>query len=181
MSRQSKTNKYAYAAGLIDGEGCIHIKRYTDRDFIGDYCYSLMVIINMSDGESLDYMKGCFGGNIHKNSQSKYGKLPAWTWELYGRKAAEFLKRIFPFLRIKKAQAELAMRFQLSIRKKNIGVVPLPQTEREFRHWCYEQMKRLKATHNPPRAGVTTECEYSSDEGKLQSELVLNETQEAAT
>lgn len=180
MSRQSKTGQYAYAAGIIDGEGCISIRKVPLKNRIGIYEYSLTVLVNQTDGEAVDFLRGCFGGSIYKTHFDKQ-RLAVYRWELRGNKASEFLKHIFSFLRIKKAQAELAQRFQLSIIKgadkrheRNQRGTPLTQFEREFRLWCYEEMQKMKAIHHPSRAVVTTECEQSSQEGKRQSELTSN-------
>lgn len=116
-----KTWQLGYAAGLIDGEGCItigrHHKTIRGNNFIE---YRLEVIVNQTDGGAIDFMYGTFGGYIHKrNSKPNPNYRPfLYRWEIRGEKAMKFLKRIIPFLKIKKQQAELAIQFQ-SIRTRN--------------------------------------------------------------
>jgi len=37
---------------------------------------------------------------------------PQWEWKLEAGKAMEFLKLVYPYLRLKKPQAEIAIKFQ---------------------------------------------------------------------
>lgn len=169
MSRQSKTNDYAYAAGIIDGEGCIQIRKTAVKRIIDGFAYSLTILVNMCDGEALDFLFGKFGGSIYrtKNYEDGIKKLPVYRWEIRTKKAAEFLKRLVPFLRIKKAQAELAIRFQAHVKDYSQGI---SDNEREFREWAYQEMRKLKEIHNSSRAVVETECKHASNEAKLQSD-----------
>ena len=82
--------------------------------------YRLEVILNQTDGRAVDFMYGTFGGYIHKrNNKPKPNYRPfLYRWEIRGEKAMKLLKRLIPFLRIKKEQAELAIQFQ-SIRTRN--------------------------------------------------------------
>lgn len=176
MSRQSKTNNYAYAAGLVDSDGCIQIKRHVVIENTNMYRYSLAILTNMCDGEAIDYLKGVFGGNVfytRNYSKDNSFRLPVFRWEITGKKAKEFLKRILPFLRIKKTQAQLAIRFQEHV--DSIGFnkfKPLSGHEYKFREEVYNEMKRLKTIHNPSVfVAATTERENSSKEGMLQSDL----------
>lgn len=116
-----KTWELGYAAGLIDGEGCItigrHHKTIKGMSFIE---YRLEVVISQTDGRALDFMYGLFGGYLYKRN-SKPGptyKPFIYRWEIRGEKAMKFLKRLIPFLKIRKQEAELAIQFQ-SIRTKS--------------------------------------------------------------
>ena len=150
-----KTWERGYAAGLIDGEGCISIKKVSNFNTKRNVEYSLQININMTDIESLDFMFGGFGGRLYKNLQSIENRLPVNRWEITREPAKKFLKQILPFLKVKKSQAELAIRFQ-ELRKKeereNGRYRPIPQFKLDKYEQFYQAMRNMKISN----AGVTT-------------------------
>ena len=149
-----KTWERGYAAGLIDGEGCIQIKKVMPRGKRNTE-YSLAININMTDIESLDFMFGVFGGKLYKNIQRIENCLPVHRWEITRDQAKKFLKQILTFLKVKKSQAELAIRFQ-ELRKKeareNGRYRPISQFKLDKYEQFYQEMRNLKTSN----AGVTT-------------------------
>lgn len=128
-----KKTDLAYAAGIIDGEGCINI----DKDHRGHY--RLHVIVCTTDEWLVIWLKLGFGGcawAVRKRRQ--------WRWEICYRKGAAFLQLILPYLQLKGAQAELAIRFQL---RKRIGAPTLDERARKL---VLEQADAilLKKMHN---------------------------------
>jgi len=118
MNRQTKL---AYAAGVIDGEGCISI--YRCRVFgNGIYGgriknYRMKVNITQKDGRIIDWFVGNFGGTAYlhwKGTKTGYSH----EWVISHQKASAFLKQILPFLIYKKPQAEIAIRFQDRIKQR---------------------------------------------------------------
>lgn len=150
-----KTWERGYAAGLIDGEGCISIKKVNNFNTKRNVEYSLQININMTDIESLDFMFGAFGGRLYKNLQSLENHLSVHRWEITRESAKKFLKQILPFLKVKKIQAGLAIRFQ-DLRKKeerkNGRYRPIFQFKLDRYEQFYQEMKRLKISN----ADVTT-------------------------
>ncbi len=106
----------AYIAGIVDGEGYIGIKtngwgkngrpRYVIRVGVGNSDISLIQLLQVEFGGSV------YGGNRHLTRTDGSPYRPFWKWELCSRKAASFIESILPYLRIKKPQAELALKFQ---------------------------------------------------------------------
>lgn len=100
----------SYAAGLFDGEGCIHIaKRFTRK---GRLRYNLL--FNMANNKSpsvLEFMKKLFGGSNIQTVFKKKGN-PHWIWFISGYKAEEMLLKLKPYLMIKKEECKLALEFQ---------------------------------------------------------------------
>lgn len=142
LSRQAKL---AYAAGLIDGEGCISISKKVIRN--GKYAgssqsnYGLAVVVTQRDGKIVDWLYGNFGGSIYLHWK---GTPTGWSheWVLQYKNAAAFLKQILPFLVYKTPQAQIAVRFQdrmtASANKK------LSEHEFQVRHKMYEEIGALK-------------------------------------
>lgn len=141
--KKSKQSILAYAAGLIDGEGCICIYRKKIRN--GKYAgilknYHLQVIVTQKDGKIIDWLLGNFGGSVYlhwKGTNTGYSH----EWVLNYQKAAKFLKQILPFLIHKKTQAEIAIRFQERI---NIGKMHLNEYELSIRDKFYQDIGALK-------------------------------------
>lgn len=97
----------AYMAGLVDGEGCIRIQKCKNT-------YSLYLRIGMKDSIALKMFRDAFGGSVFERDRfykqfSKRFRIFEWT-VVCGR-AAFVLKSIIRHLRIKRPQAELAIRF----------------------------------------------------------------------
>ena len=150
-----KTWERGYAAGLIDGEGCIQIKRVGNNGKSRNPEYNLQVSINMTDEEPLKFMLGCFGGSIYHTKQHGYGFREVYRWEITRKPAEKFLKQILSFLKNKKKQAELGIRFQqqrITQTHAHGKYQPFPQYVLDKYHSFYEEMRKLKS----PVAGATT-------------------------
>lgn len=87
----------AYAAGLMDGDGCISISMNYRK---GTYTWQLCV--EQIDKAAVLWMKQRFGGKLYSTKQG------AWRW-FEGRRdrCQEICGLIFPFLILKQKQAGL--------------------------------------------------------------------------
>jgi hypothetical protein len=104
----------AYYAGLMDGEGSIGIAKHKSKTCKRGVTLELNVQISMSDPLLLKDLKATFGGSITPVKHSQ--RLQMWHWCIVSRKAAAFLQTIFPYLRLKKYRAQLALEFQAAKR-----------------------------------------------------------------
>lgn len=113
-----KVEELAYMAGLFDGEGCVHIARIHTKK--RNLTYQLVCKISMYSLPTLEIFKDSFGGSIRREltdeKHNKYGLLHSWA--IWGNSSISFLGQLMPYLRIKKAEANLAIEFQS---KKAIG------------------------------------------------------------
>jgi hypothetical protein len=96
-----------YAAGLFDGEGFVTIQREKGNTIR----YNLITGIQMTNRAGIEYLAANFGGKIRKYLHKNPNFLPAYTWVLYGHKAHHFLKTILPFLKVKRQDAEIGIKF----------------------------------------------------------------------
>ncbi len=114
----TETDK-AYAAGLIDGEGCISISRVnykrTSRKTGGSSIAGTLHIA-MTDRAAVDYVRQAFG-NVGREATTdkseRYARLgwkPTYHWVLSTQQAAAVLKEVLPYLRVKRRQAELLIK-----------------------------------------------------------------------
>ena len=84
-----------------------------------------------------------------------------WFWTLDSQKAADVLAVLKPFLAIKTAEVDVALRFQATKRvftngrSRKLGLTAEEIAEREF---CYIELQRLKRVHNDP----AVQAAYSS-------------------
>lgn len=105
-----------YAAGIIDGEGCITL-RYHNKD--GRSRPLLQVSVGNTDQWLVEWLRSSFGGNITYRQRVQKNWKPLWLWSAENKIAGEFLELIIPYLRLKKPQAELAIEFQSRKRPRN--------------------------------------------------------------
>lgn len=148
MTRQER---YAYIAGIIDGDGCISIYRNTDNG------WTLRICVDMQSKKVIDFLIGSFGG--HCNMIAKPGvKYGIYYWYICGSKAYDMLKHIKLYLVEKKAQASLAMKFFLH--QKNYGVRQLTEQETKERERYKERLTKLKTVFLTPCIALAeTKCE----------------------
>ena len=102
---------YAYAAGIIDGEGSIDIYRVSRKG--KNPRYSTRLVVGMTDPWIPKLLQNHFGGSVYviKHGDTQNWK-DTWFWSIQARKAENTLRLILPYLQIKQRHAELALSFQ---------------------------------------------------------------------
>ena len=99
-----KKIELAYLAGFFDGEGCISLYTSHGRRY-------LTVSVSQTNRFILESFRFAFGGQVYEG-QKHNGKRDIWRWTATTKIAAEFLKQIYPFLKLKKGEATIALEFQ---------------------------------------------------------------------
>lgn len=131
----------AYIAGFVDGEGYIGItKASRTNEPYGFTTYCLKVIVTNTNNEILILLKDNFNGNIYPVTVHEIHK-PIYKWFVNAGQALQFIKSIYPYLRIKKPQADIAIEYS-----ENITFRPSFRTsksELELRESYYQKMKIL--------------------------------------
>lgn len=142
-----------YIAGYIDADGCIAIAKVKNRYNKGFPSYYLRLTVMGIDKNITEDLKDFFGGSIHCK-MSKHGSSCykphhriQWRWEASGNIAMQALKKLTPYLRAKKKQAEIGIKFQtekdFSWRKRYRGKsVPIEEVNK--RELLYKKMRQLK-------------------------------------
>lgn len=133
-----KKHDLIYAAGFIDGEGCI-----TTSGMVG----SFRLTISSTDKCILEWFEETFGGYINNQYVPKNPKHNiAWKWVI--TKQADllvFLKVVLPHLKLKKSQAEVVIK-HLKTYSFCHGKKPSPERQSDFKK-AYDQLKYLKTVH----------------------------------
>lgn len=95
-----------YAAGLVDGEGCITSKATKSGAGMG-----IRVVVGMATKaqEVLGRLHATYGGTLITQEPRNKDHARITTWTVNGREAAEFLRRIEPHLILKSEQARIAL------------------------------------------------------------------------
>lgn len=135
-------NELSYWAGFFDGEGCISIYKYQNKDqWHKSLTYSAMIQLAICDKEILDQLDILFKGTRAVRKHSRPNSRPQYYWQRRGNKAVEIIKQLLPFLRLKKPQGELALEFH-----KQKGRNPsrlLSPSELRLRDEYYWRMRKL--------------------------------------
>lgn len=133
----------AWAAGFVDGEGCIaliyHKRPIKDRFY---ECYALRISVTNTDMRCLERLKGMFGGSINGlRHKDRPNNKPCWTWYCTSANAERALRALLPYLFSKKEQAAAGLES-----RKYIQTNGLPRTEesRAAQAAILSQLKRLK-------------------------------------
>jgi hypothetical protein len=139
--RISKTD-LAWAAGIIDGEGCIYIDRSLGKKH-ATTGYTLRLEVTMGHKQAVNQLHKLFGGTFRKSRSFGKKNNIAWTWIVCANQAETTLKIIRPYLIIKAQEAKLALRFRL-IRRSSWGRIATSAKVLAQREKFYWQLRKLK-------------------------------------
>jgi hypothetical protein len=153
---------WAYAAGLVDGEGCIAVVRFFEprRD---RFYYGVQVVIANTDRAVLEWVEATWGGLVVPVAASGRGERAkdSWAWRCGTPLARSFLVGLQPWLRIKVKQCQnaLTMAELLQKSRRTLGRARLPQAwldEQERHYWIQRELNHRgsgpftkKAMHSP--------------------------------
>jgi hypothetical protein len=99
----------AYAAGMIDGDGCIGVyNTRTKKDKRAAY-YQLTVRVCKRSPRIPYWFTQHFPGTVHTGKTAK--GYPTWTWQVRNVEAEAVLREIVTYLVLKQDQAKTALEF----------------------------------------------------------------------
>ena len=140
MDEPTEREWLAWAAGIIDGEGCISLRPQYGRHR-RDHQFYLCVDVTNTDLRMLDHLKRLFGGSIRRCKPIP-NRRPIWQWSLSSAQAGEALNNLLPFLVTKHNQAELGLLSRRYMRRK--GARRQSIDEANALEWLDRQLKTLK-------------------------------------
>lgn len=156
----------AYVAGLFDGEGYIRIA--TRRKNANHLRMQLYAGIGMTYRPVIEELQRSFGGSRSCNDHSKRNPKhrPQHVWNVCSVQAAQFLRKIYPFLSVKREEVKLALEFQDSIdqwRGKLGNRNPASYTDARAAVWAYRldlanRMSELKHVRYDPNDPLVQQC-----------------------
>ncbi len=131
--------KYAYTAGIVDGEGCLTIIKKQPHGSEKTIQYVPLLKVSMRDSIIPNTLLTILGvGNVHKENNGV-----TFVYMCQGRPNLRIvLPRIIPYLNTKKPQATLLLEFlnQVTVGKRK----RTHEKELETRDFYYQELKRLK-------------------------------------
>lgn len=142
-----KQLQYAWAAGIIDGEGCIHIRlnRATDKTRHASDSYALVVKVTMCHEETVHRLRSIFNlGTTLKTIEESASRSAAYTWKCSSTHAALVLSYVRPFLVTKAVEADCALRFA-SLPPGRQGRRPVDTELLQQRRFLYTELRELKS------------------------------------
>lgn len=138
---------YAWAAGIVDGEGCLFISRHKAqgaKNGIKTDQYFLALKVTMGHEPTILRLRAMFGsGSKHKVEQ--VGWNPAYTWIVASRLCETVLDKIEPYIFAKAEEVKVAREFLALPGWRNgrcRGAKSEEYQKREFAIW--DKMRRLK-------------------------------------
>lgn len=101
----------AYLAGFIDGEGTICICRGDRRTYgVGGY---LVLRATNTNKDIILWIRTVFGGSVIKKPETRNPKwADAYFWVVSSQKAENIIRELIPYLKVKRLQAETALRYR---------------------------------------------------------------------
>lgn len=136
----------AYLAGIIDGEGCITIGKTTKGRYSGGtrIDWRLILDITNNDRTLMQWLEDTFGHIVETSYRRRSNRSNSYGWTASGRQCQELLEIVLPFLKVKKAQAELAL--QMNIAKYGgSSRWTYTQEEEENRERIYRAIRELNS------------------------------------
>lgn len=156
MNKQSQDNQreailLSYLAGIIDGEGTIRIgaTKPSTKHPNWNIVYYASIGLGMSDKRVIELFAKKFGAKLRKECVPN--RKIIYRWGTCGNKAVpKILKKLLPYLIVKKKQAELVIKF--CEERKTTGFrrnKKLPISELRRRQELYFKIKKLNAVGAP--------------------------------
>jgi hypothetical protein len=133
----------AYVAGFLDGEGTISILRVKKNDRTNIH-YRPIVCINNTDREILEWIRSLFQeGKVWKSTLRANGRKQVYRWTVGNTVAYNVVCALFPYIRVKRIQAEILIKYQDTVFSKfNIyGKSGTPDNVLEEREACVGKIR----------------------------------------
>ena len=108
----------AYLAGAMDSDGFFTIKKSSYhmrvRGDAGQHTYSERVGLKQVTPDIPRLLQATFGGGLARNKPGSSNGKPLWAWHATDKIAAAACEALLPYLRVKRAQAEVVLELRKS-------------------------------------------------------------------
>ncbi len=145
--RLSSGEGLAYAAGLFDGEGCIHIARQLKSSARRGFVYRLVTTVAQNHLATLIDFQLLTGveGRIYQRKRSGTSNRDSYALIHDGEQAGQLLRKLSPLLLRKSDEAAVALTFQHGSQiTRHFGPLGCPEEIWELRDACYSKLRKLK-------------------------------------
>lgn len=115
------SKELAWAAGLFDGEGCIHIGCVPKSKGRLSPSYRCMIKLTMGCERTVRRFGGIVGTGTFQKHKPRGKRINAsFSWQAHCKKAGRILELLNPYLITKSKEAEVALKF-LSLPSGTVG------------------------------------------------------------
>lgn len=133
----------AWAAGLIDGEGCIGIYPFKSKTSRFGANYQLALYVRMTHEQTVNHLRDIFNvGSVHHTAAKQPRRNDIWAWTCYSKQAIFVIEFVKPYLVTKAAEAQIAVEFRSE--PTYSGYTTVPRVVHERRKALAEKMYQLK-------------------------------------
>jgi len=142
----AKTAAIAWAAGFVDGEGCIHLAR-VQRTCGNRINYRLRFSVSQNCLVTLEHLRSLLGGTSYltKVRRKVQHNKQIYTLIYDGRNAHDAIAKLSPHLVRKRLEAQIALNFYAYGQPElHPGPNGTPQEIWDFRRGCYDKLRKLK-------------------------------------
>jgi len=137
-----------YAAGIIDGEGCIGLYKKKATDCKLGYHLVVKVQVGNTQEWLIRWLQMQFGGCITYSHCKLKSWKPQWRWIIAANKATECLKLVLPYLQLKRPQAEIVIQYQKNRhRGRNAWKTPEQIALEEAQYLLMQNLNRRGVEH----------------------------------
>jgi hypothetical protein len=152
----------AWAAGFIDGEGCVTIRKYkSPRDANASHMLDIHVVNTNLD--ALNHLQSIFGvGNVYRLARSdpRYKTRSVWQYVCTSAQAEGVLRSVLPYLIVKKRDAEVALQFA-SLPKTSYGRGGIPEDVYRERERLFCLIREGRENAGQKRRGAPSKAKKS--------------------
>lgn len=158
MARQTD---YAWAAGFVDGDGCISVQLQRGPKERKRKLYAnIQVIVTQKTPEPLEHFRDIFGLDTKISLYDKRRGFTHWRFAVSGSTAADVLTRILPYLVFKRDVALVALDLNAEILKHKGSGQCLSDETWEYRKSLVAKAKWLNSGRwRERRAAAETKSE----------------------
>lgn len=101
----------AYLAGLVDGEGYIGIKKARRKDAVSAIYHERIQVRMIHEG-SIKLLADTLGGSYYRETMAQRRGRPLFCYQASDALAADILRKLLPYLVIKRSSAETVLKLR---------------------------------------------------------------------
>jgi hypothetical protein len=102
----------AYFAGIIDGEGCFCLHNP------GNHRFSCQLHIGNTSPQLMEWIQAKFGGKVNAEKRNNLRHKPVFRWYANADDLDELITAVYPYLVVKRAQADLILAYRRTLAPK---------------------------------------------------------------
>ena len=124
----------SYIAGIVDGEGCVHVTKVRNVNSKSGFVYRSGVVIGNTSFSLLRWIKNTIGAGTIKRNKKHPRHKQSWQYNLWSDEASRLLEQLIPYLLVKEKQAFNQIAFQAGMTWHGSHGAPQKEIRRREKH-----------------------------------------------